>query len=369
LKRKIVVSVISDLVSDQRVHKVCNFLNDSNWDVTLIGRKHKQSLAVENRSYKTERIHCVFSKGVLLYAEFMLKLFFRLLSKKPDVFLANDLDTLLPNFLISRLKTKKLVYDSHEYFTGVPELEKSPFKKNIWKSMERLILPKIKFAYTVNQSIADLYHSQYGINMKVVRNVPILENKIEKTEMLYPENKTILLLQGAGINEERGAEELVESMSLLPDNYKLYFIGSGTVWNKLKKMADGLSLNERIEFIEKISFSKLREYTRQAHLGLSLDKSSCLNYKLSLPNKVFDYIHAGIPILSSSVVEVKNIIDGFEVGTTIKDITPSSIAEAIENIFGNMALYNRWKENTYKTAENLCWQKEEKVLEEIFSSL
>jgi glycosyltransferase involved in cell wall biosynthesis len=369
LKRKIVVSVISDLVSDQRVHKVCNFLNDNNWDVTLIGRRHKQSLTLEERSYKTERIQCVFNKGVLLYAEFMLKLFFRLLSKKPDVFLANDLDTLLPNFLISRLKNKKLVYDSHEYFTGVPELQNNSFKKNIWKGLESLILPKIKLAYTVNQSIADLYHSQYGIKMKVVRNVPVLENRPEKMEMLYPENKTILLLQGAGINEERGAEELVEGMSLLPDNYKLYFIGSGTVWNKLKEMTDRLNLNEKIEFIEKIPFSKLRDYTRQAHLGLSLDKPSCLNYKLSLPNKVFDYIHAGIPVLSSSVAEVKNIIDGFEVGITIKDVTPAYIAKAIENVFSNPALYNCWKENTYKAAEILCWQKEEKVLEEIFSSL
>ena len=369
MKRKIVVSVISDLVSDQRVHKVCTYLNDNNWAVTLIGRRHKHSLTLEKRSYKTERLHCVFSKGVLLYTEFMLKLFFRLLSKNPDVFLANDLDTLLPNFLISWLKNKKLVYDSHEFFTGVPELEKSPIKKNIWKRLERLILPKIKHAYTVNQSIADIYYSRYGIKMKVVRNVPVFEKTIEKSELFYPDNKTILLLQGAGINEERGAEELVESMGLLPDNYKLYFIGSGTVWNKLKEMTDRLNLNEKIKFIEKISFSKLRDYTRQAHLGLSLDKPSCLNYKLSLPNKVFDYIHAGIPVLSSSVVEVKNIIERFEVGTTIKDVTPSSIAEAIENVFKNPAIYNRWKENTNKAAENLCWQKEQKVLEEIFSSL
>jgi glycosyltransferase involved in cell wall biosynthesis len=134
-------------------------------------------------------------------------------------------------------------------------------------------------------------------------------------------------------------------------------------------MTDRLNLNEKIEFIEKIPFSKLRDYTRQAHLGLTLDKPSCLNYKLSLPNKVFDYIHAGIPVLSSSVAEVKNIVDGFGVGTTIEDVTASSIAKAIENVFNNPTLYNCWKENTYRAAEILCWQKEEKVLEEIFSSL
>ena len=369
MKRKIVVSVISDLVSDQRVHKVCTFLNTHGFDVTLIGRKNKHSLPLEERAYKSERIYCWFNKGIPLYAEFMLKLFAKLLTKGGEIFLANDLDTLLPNFLIAKLKSKTLVYDSHEYFTGVPELENSLTKKKIWKSLERFILPKLRHAYTVNQSIASLYQSEYGIKMKVVRNVPMLQPATEITNQLYPAGKTILLLQGAGINEERGAEELVESMTLLPENFKLYLIGSGTCWNKLKSLTSELSLNEKVEFIEKLPFSELHNYTSQAHLGLSLDKPISTNYRLSLPNKIFDYIHAGIPVLSSSVVEVEKIIKGFDVGTTVTEVTPNAIAKAILEIFVNPDLYNQWRNNTHKAAEELCWQKEEKVLEEIFSAV
>lgn len=366
MKKKIVVSVISDLVSDQRVHKVCLYLVANDFEVNLIGRENKKSLPVEHRSYKTERIFCYFNNGVLLYAEFMIKLFFKLFAKKTDVFLANDLDTLLPNYLVATSKNKKLVYDSHEYFTGVPELEKTVTKKRIWKGFENFILPKIKYAYTVNQSIADLYGSEYGINMKVVRNVPLLQPQAQDFKKLYPEDKIILLLQGAGINEERGAEELIESMQLLPDKFNLYLIGSGTCWEKLKISTKKLQLQERVTFIEKLPFDQLRHYTEQAHLGLSLDKPVSLNYQLSLPNKIFDYIHAGIPVLASPVVEVKNIIENFEVGTTINEVTPNCIAAAVTDVFNNPSLYDYWKANTSKAAEILCWQNEQKVLDEIF---
>ncbi len=369
MKRKIVVSVISDLVSDQRVHKVCTFLTAHNFGVTLIGRKNKNSLPLDKRNYKCERLHCFFNDGVLLYAEFMIKLFVRLFFKRTDLFLSNDLDTLLPNFLISRLRSKPLVYDSHEYFTGVPALQNSFAKRKVWKGLESFILPKLKHAYTVNESIAALYKKEYGIKMNVVRNVPVFETQITSTPKLYPQDKTILLLQGAGINEDRGAEELVETMTLLPNDFKLYFIGSGTCWDKLKAMTIELNLTGKIEFIEKLPFSELKHYTRQAHLGLSLDKPFSINYQLSLPNKIFDYIHAGIPVLSSSVVEVKKIIENYEVGTTIDAITPASIAKAITDIFSNPTLYNHWRKNTLSASEALCWQTEEKVLEEIFSTV
>lgn len=369
MKKKIIVSVISDLVTDQRVHKVCTYLHNRGFDVTLIGRMHSKSLPLQKRIYSTERIFCYFSKGTLFYAEFMTKLFLKILFKKASVFLANDLDTLLPNFLVSLFRKKKLVYDSHEYFTGMPELQATPFKKKIWHSLEKIMLPKIKHAYTVNRSIANLYQTQYNIDMKVVRNVPYLQVTSLNKNLVYPVGKTILLLQGSGINEGRGAEELIESMQILPDNFMLYFIGSGNCWNKLKMLAGNLKLNHKIIFIEKIPFPELPSYTQQAHLGLSLDKPFCLNYELSLPNKIFDYIHAGIPVLASEVTEVKNIIENYNVGMTINEVSPKEIANAVLKIFENKEQYQLWKNNTYEAAKNLCWQKEEKVLEEIFNNL
>lgn len=368
MKKKIIISVISDLVTDQRVHRVAMYLHSHNFDVLLIGRRHRKSLPLEKRNYDTERIFCYFSKGTLFYAEFMVKLFFKILLKKTDVFLSNDLDTLLPNYIVSLIRGKKLVYDSHEYFTGMPELQTTRIKKKIWTTLERLLLPKIKYAYTVNGSIAALYKSQYGIDMKVVRNVPYLETNPLNNNPVYPQKKKILLLQGSGINEGRGAEELIQSMQFLPDYFLLYLIGGGDRWTQIKKMCNDLMLDHKVIFLERMPHSKLIEYTKQAHLGLSLDKPFCLNYELSLPNKIFDYIHAGIPVLSSNVTEVRAVIEKYNIGVVIDEVTPKEIASEVLKVFEAPQQYQLWKENTRKAAEDLCWQKEEKVLDQIFSN-
>ena len=366
--KRIVVSVISDLVSDQRVHKVCTYLHQKGYVVMLIGRRFTTSAPLEKRIYKTERISCSFKKGMAQYAEFNFKLFLTLLRKRTDVFLANDLDTLVPNYLNSILRKKALVYDSHEYFIGTPELQEKPLKRKLWKTIESLLLPKIKRAYTVNQSIAELYKNECGINMKVVRNVPICQHPVVIPDLHpFPLGKFVLLLQGAGINKERGAEELVKSMQLIPDQFLLVFIGSGDAWQDLQAMTKTLGLTHKIQFIRKVPFDKLSDYTRAAHLGISLDKPTCINYALSLPNKLFDYIHSGLPVLASNVVEVKRIVDTYNIGMCISEVSPKAIAEAILWIYNNKALYDTWKQNTIAAAREFCWEKEQLVLDKIFT--
>ncbi|MGZ4043852.1 MAG: glycosyltransferase, partial [Bacteroidia bacterium] len=155
-KKIAAVSVINDLVTDNRVNKTCNVLLDSGYDVILIGRVLPASLPLPNWGFKTIRMNLLFKNGPLFYLFFNLRLFFKLLLLKTDLLFANDLDTLLPNYLVSKLKHIPLVYDSHELFTEVPELLNSPFKKKIWLSIEKRIVPRLKNCITVNSSIAKI---------------------------------------------------------------------------------------------------------------------------------------------------------------------------------------------------------------------
>ncbi|MBK6521497.1 MAG: glycosyltransferase [Sphingobacteriaceae bacterium] len=170
--KHVTVSVINDLSSDNRVKKTCNELVAMGFKVTLVGRKWPSSLPIINWNFETKRMKLLFKKGVLFYAFFNTRLFFYLLFKKSDVLYANDLDTLLPNYLISKLKGSKLIYDSHEIFCEVPELQQTPFKKKIWERIEKSIVPKLKYCITVNQSIANYFKEKYGTEFKVVRNIP-----------------------------------------------------------------------------------------------------------------------------------------------------------------------------------------------------
>ena len=369
--KKVIVSVINDLSTDQRVHKVCTTLEKLGFDVTLVGRKQRKSLPLTDRSYKTKRMFLLFEKGPLFYAEYQFRLFLYLLFHKADVLVSNDLDTLWPNYKISRLKSANLVYDSHELFCEVPELQNNPKKKNIWKNIERKIFPKLKHVFTVNDSIAKIYSDEYGVNVKVLRNIPLLSNQkniesISKEQLGIPTDKKIIVLQGAGINVDRGAEEVVDAMQYI-ENAVLLIIGSGDVLYVLKNNVEKLKLSDKVKFIGKVPFQKLLQYTRHADLGLTLDKDTNVNYKYSLPNKLFDYIHAGVPVLSSDLIEIKNIIYTYQIGDCIESHEPKHIADKITNILKDENKLQLWKKNSKIASEKLNWEMEEKALIEVYS--
>ncbi len=370
MKKKVIVSVINDLATDQRVHKTCILLMDSGAEVLLVGRKLKNSLPLNNRAYATKRMNLLFSSGPFFYAEFQVRLFFFLLSKKADLFFANDLDTLLPNYLVSKIKRKEMVYDSHEYFTEVPELQKSPLKKSIWKFVERSIVPKLNYCITVNESIANLFKKEYKNNWMVIRNMPhkfCFEPKKKREELKMPLDKFIFILQGSGINIDRGAEEAVEAMQKV--NAVLYIIGSGDVFSILKNKISELSLQQKVVVIDKIPFEQLMQYTANCNMGLTLDKDSNLNYKYSLPNKIFDYIQAGIPILGTNLIEYKKIVEEYNVGEIVADFSSENLANKMNEIIANTAKYEVMKLNAQKAATELIWENETKELRKVIEFL
>jgi glycosyltransferase involved in cell wall biosynthesis len=336
-------------------------LSRNSIDVILVGRKKNDSLPI-NRGYKIKRFKLWWEKGPMFYISYNLRLFFYLLFHRADILIANDLDTLSANYLISRIKRTELYYDSHEYFTEVPELNNRPRIQKIWKSIEHWILPNLKNISTVNDSIANLYGKEYNKKIVVIRNVPISLQAVEKwksrSDLNLPESKTILLLQGAGINIGRGAEEAIQMMHYL-DDALLLIIGSGDVMEKLKGMA-----SERVRFIQKLRMEELYACSRLADIGLTLDKDISLNYRFSLPNKLFDYIHAGLPVLASNLVEVKKIVTGYNIGMIAESHDPKYLAEKVKEMRSDKKRFALWQENLKLAAADLNWEKEQhKLLE------
>lgn len=368
--QRIVVSVTNDLFTDQRVHKICSTLVDMNFDILLIGRELPSSLSL-SRNYKTFRMKLLFNSGFLFYAEYNLRLFFKLLFLKKDILLSNDLDTLLPNFLISKLAGKKLVYDSHELFTEIPELVNRPKIQGVWLLIENYIFPKLKNIYTVNNSIARFYKQKYHVDVKVVRNIaPKLINKNADINLLkeIKGDKRMIILQGSGININRGAEEAIEMMQYLNETI-LYVIGGGDIYNKLKELVLDLNLKEKVFIKDKVSYNELIEYTKIADLGLSLDKGTNLNYEYSLPNKVFDYIQAQTPLLVSNRKEVAALVSSENIGMVINTYDPKIMADYVQDIFSDNDRYLIWKQNLLKASEKYSWEIEQAKLKEIFRNL
>ncbi|MHC1707967.1 MAG: glycosyltransferase [Bacteroidales bacterium] len=367
-KPRAIICVTNDLTTDQRVDKVARSLMSLNFEVLLIGRQKADSKKLQMRSYETHRFLLLFEKGPFFYAEFNLRLFFFLLGQKASVFVANDLDTLLSVYLASIFRKKPIVYDSHEYFTEVPEIQGRPIVKKIWTLIEKSIFPKLQDIFTVNQSIADIYSAKYSKEIKVLRNVPErrhLPPSLPRSDLGLPEEKYIILLQGAGINVDRGAEEAISAMNFI-DDAVLLIIGGGDVMPDLKKQAEIQGLEKKVIFLPRQPWERLMQYTQASDIGLTLDKDTNLNYRYSLPNKLFDYIQAGIPVLASPLPEIKKIVETYHIGVLISNHQPRHIAEKITVMLSEKNHQEKWRENLKLASENLCWEKEESILADVY---
>ena len=285
--------------------------------------------------------------------------------------MANDLDTLLPNYLVSKIKNKPLVYDSHEYFTEVPELLSRPKIRKVWLKIEEYIFPKLKTVYTVNNSIAEIYNKLYKVDVKVIRNIaPKLKNK--KIDLAFADkikgDKKMLIMQGAGINIDRGAEELIEAMQFI-ENAVLYIIGSGDVFPQLQELVKKYSLTQEVFILNKMPYEQLMEYTKIADLGLSLDKGTNPNYENALPNKVFDYIQAEVPLLVSNRKVVSALVKENNIGAIISEVNPKSIAKTINQVLSNEKQLSEWKTKLTIASNTYSWENEENNLKKIYDRI
>ena len=361
--QRIIVSITNDITTDQRVHKVCTSLQKMGFEILLVGRKLENSIPLE-RSYKTHRIDLFFNKGFLFYAEYNIRLFFYLFFKKKDILLSNDLDTLFPNYLISKIQNKKIVYDSHELFTEVPELINRPKIQKIWLKLEKWIVPKLKNTYTVCQSIADYYNKKYKTKFKVIRNLP-KENIYIKQRIGNTTLRKIILYQGA-VNIGRGLELMINTMEYL-DNHIFIIFGDGDILKDLKDIVKTKKLEDKVSFKGKVEPKLLNKVTPKADLGISIEEDLGLNYRYALPNKIFDYIHANVPILVSDLPEMKQIVMDYEVGEIVENRNPEKLAIQIEKLLNSDL--TQIKKNLEKATKKLQWKNEEKVLQNIFNNL
>ena len=361
---RVVISVTNDLVTDQRVNRTCECFDELGFDIILIGRKLKGSPNIK-RPYKNLRLHLIFNKGFLFYAEYNVRLFFKLIVTKKSLLYANDLDTLLPNFLASKLSSCKLIYDSHEYFTEVPELISRPKTRSFWLRLEKFIFPKLKNIITVNQKIADLYSSTYKVPITVVKNVAA-SGEIKDFHALseLKKQQPLILYQGA-LNTGRGLELIIDTMAYMNQG-TLVIAGEGDITDQLKKRVVDRNLEERVIFLGRVIPNELKSITKIADLGISLEEDIGLNYRYCLPNKVFDYIEAGIPVLVSNLPLLKELIQTYDIGQYVTIRDPKSLSLQIEKILNDK---NKFDKGIHQARVEFNWEKEKKTLIEFIDRI
>lgn len=358
---RIVFTVTNELTYDQRMHRICETLALQGHAVTLVGRRYKNSPSFDPKQYTYKRLHCFFKKGKLFYAEYNLRLFFYMIFKKLDIVCSIDLDTLLPGYLISKWRHKKLVYDAHEYYTGVIELAGRKSVYRFWKGLEAWIVPQLTYAYTVNESIAKLYQEEYNVSFNVIRNVPLLKNSISaKGDPGLP-----LIYVGA-VNAGRGLEEIIHAMVHL--DTQLIICGDGDILPELKTLSQSLNLDHKITFTGYQQPEELRKLLSEASIGLNLLKNESVSYYYSLANKFFDYMHAGLPQVTMNFPEYMLINEQHSIAITI-DLNVDEIIKAVERLQQDQSLYNRLRSNALIAKEQFNWEEESKRLISFYEAI
>ncbi len=376
-KIKIFFTVTNDLNGDRRMIRICTSLESVGYDVTLIGRKLKNSTALIQQAFRQQRMNLFFIKGKLFYIEYNLRLFFKLFFSSFDIICGIDLDSILPCYFAARLKgKKKLVYDAHELFTDTPEVYKRKTIRKIWLMVEKFIIPKTDLRYTVSQSIADEFEKRYGLKFDLIRNLPsqlqITNYELRINSKENPKSKIVYL---GNLNEGRGVEIAIEALKFLNDDVHLWIIGDGDLRLVLEKQVrisrdfSGRQLSERVKFFGFIPPAQLGEILSQAKIGLHVLENKGLSYEYSLANKFFDYIQAGLPSVFTNLKEHKQLNDTYNIGIMIENADAKETTDAINLLLNDKKLYQTLHENCLKATPILCWENEEKELVKLYSQL
>lgn len=349
--------------------RICSSLVKEGYKVTLVGRKLTHSIPLQSFPFNQKRLPCFFTKGPLFYAEYNLRLFFWLLFQKADCLCAIDLDTILACLFVSQLKKTKRVYDAHELFCEMKEVVTRPSRYQFWKRIEQFAVPKFKNGYTVCKPISEEFKKMYAVDYEVLRNVPVkllgvgrlpLAGSTSSANNQQPTINDLYFLYQGAVNEGRCFETLIPAMKQV--DIPLHIYGDGNFLQQTKKLIEENHLQEKVFLKGKLEPKNLQFVTASAFAGITLFENNGLSNYLSLANRFFDYIQAGIPQVCVNYPAYKEINQTYDIALLIPDTGEKSIADALNLLLHNSVLYKRLKENCIKAREELNWENEEKKL-------
>jgi len=289
--------------------------------------------------------------------------------KDSDIIHCNDLLTLPMGVIVKKFYNKdvKIVYDAHEYETELNGLEGG--KKRFRKLLERSLIKYADKVITVSNSIAEEYVRLYGIEKPaLVLNTPpytpIVKKDIFRETFGIKKIQTIFLYQGGLVNG-RGIEDILASFKEINnENSVIVFMGYGVFEDTIKEAA---SQHNNIFFHPAVSPSVLLNYTSSADFGISMIEDICLSYRYCLPNKMFEYIMAEVPVIVSNLPEMKKVIDTHKVGVVANGTDRKSLEDAI--IVATKLNKNTLNKNIKKAKEIFNWEEQEKILLKVYNDL
>ena len=291
-----------------------------------------------------------------------------------DIYHGHDLHTVPTAYKTAARTNSKVIYDAHELYTEMSGLKS--IERKLYTIIERKYAPKVNAVITVNESIAAELKERYHLKVKpniifncpeVSRNIIITKNDVLREKLNISKETKIVIYQG-GFSRNRGLFNLIRSAKYI-NNGVVVFMGWGRIEDDLKTEVKKLKLEDKVIFTPGVPQNELLNHSKSADLGVIPYQFVGLNNYYTSPNKLFEYINAGVPIAASDFPELKRVIDKYNIGETFDPESPKSIAEGINKIIDNPEYNNNLKENTKFAATDFTWEREEKKLLKIYDRM
>jgi glycosyltransferase involved in cell wall biosynthesis len=373
--KKVANLVFNPFINDSRVLKESISLAENNYHVEVIAHldKNLKSTQIQNGfivkrfSYLDRTItksKLAKLKAYLLYIKEAV-----LYSKKFDIIHCNDLNTLPIGFIIKKFYNKdvKVIYDAHEYETEINGL--SGVTKKITKLLEHSLINSADAVICVSNAIANEYVKLYNIKKPaLVLNTPSYQ-KIEKKDLFretfgISKDKTIFLYQG-GLSRGRGIEILIQTFEQIDDNNSvIVFMGYGPLEKEIQQASKEY---DNIYFHKAVDPDVLLDFTCSADFGISTIENTCLSYRYCLPNKMFEYLMAEIPVIVSNLPEMKQLVEHYTLGVVAQENSVLGLQKAIQQ--AGQLNKDKLHVNIKKIKKSYNWQEQEKILLKLYNEL
>ena len=370
--------ILTPFKHESRILKECRAASDLDWGQTTMvtalwepGLEREEEVESDVAVWRVDLKSRGWPKNLLVqvikYFELSYRILFRMRSEKITVIHAHSVSAMPIAVMLKWLTGAPVVYDAHELESEANGL--SPLRRTLTRFMEGLWIRGVDRTITVCDSIADWYMNAYSMNRpSVIRNVPFRSNApaeistVLRDEHGVPNDALLFLYQGA-LCPGRGIEVLLEIFAELDERRHLVLMGYGILEEQVRY---AVSRSPNIHFQPAVPPSKVLYYTASADIGLCLIENTCLSYYYSLPNKLFEYLLSGLPVLVNDMPEQRSIVEHYECGWVVPE-SRGQQAELIESI--DMTAFELRKAGALRAAKSFDWDTEAAKLREVYTSI
>lgn len=365
---KICDVVLNSVWHDPRVRKqiseylkydvdlVCVGMKDKRYDATQVSAIPCPTVLVERDAVCGGTQKLVIKKIIReLYRIYLATK--AIYQEKPDLIHANDLNALIPSYLASRFLKCKLVYDAHEINCSNRYYDKYKLYDWAMSKIERHIVKRCDLMVCVSHAAADYYAEYYRMKKPLVVTNCVLHDEIIK-EGAEKHNGFEVLNHGM-YRDARGFELMIDACNCFKDypDIVLAARGLGPLEQSFKENA-AKQETKNFKFYPPAHPRDLIKEAASSHIGVAITLPVCLNYVMSVSNRLFEYVAAGLPVIMSDIPEHRMINEKYHIGIIIPENTTEEFAKAVIRFYEDQAFFKECQNNTRKMNAEIHWESE-----------